>query len=142
MAAFTETQKRFVEAHRVAHLATAGTNGRPHVIPVCYAFDGESLFSPIDDKPKRVGPARLKRVRNIQENPHAALVIDDYSEDWTRLAYLLVRGKVEIVSGGPTHEQAVQLLREKYHQYRTMALEDRPVLKITAASIVAWGSVG
>ena len=77
MVAFTETQKAFVEVHRVARLATAGPGGQPHVIPICYAFDGESLYSAIDEKPKRVGPARLRRVRNIQASPQVALVIDD-----------------------------------------------------------------
>ena len=137
----TEPQRRFLEARRVARLATAGADGRPHVIPICYAFDGESLFSPIDEKPKRVEPARLRRVRNIGENPQVALVVDDYSEDWTRLAYLLLRGTAEIVSGGPIHARAVQLLRDKYDQYRTMALEEKPVLKIMPSSIAAWGSI-
>ena len=139
--AFSEQQQRFLEAHRVAHLATAGADGRPHVVPICYTFDRESIFSPIDEKLKQVKPAGLRRVRNIVENPHVAVVVDDYSEDWTRLAYLLVRGTAEMVSDGSGHAQALRLLREKYPQYRAMALEARPLLKITPVSLVAWGRV-
>ncbi len=138
---FTEVQQRFLERHQVARLATTGADGRPHVVPICFAMDAESLYSPIDEKPKRVGPTGLKRIRNIQENPRVAVVVDDYSEDWSRLAYLLIRGSAEIVSRGPVHDRALRLLRERYHQYRAMALEERPVLKITPDSVVAWGDI-
>jgi len=142
MAALTDAQRRFVLAHRVARLATAGADGRPHVIPVCYAFDGERFFFPIDEKPKRVGPARLKRVRNIQENPRVALVIDDYAEDWTQLRFILVQGVAEIVDGGATHVTALGLLRDRYPQYRAMRLEERPVVAISPRTVAAWGPVG
>ena len=139
---FTEAQSRFILSHRVARLATVSADGQPHVIPVCYAFDGVLFFSPIDEKPKRVGPSGLRRVQNIRANPRVALVIDDYLEDWTALAYLLVRGRAEIIQEGPAHEEALRLLRERYPQYRAMALEERPVLCITPESVVAWGRVG
>ena len=138
---FTPSQRAFIERHRVARLATAGPEGQPHVIPICYAFDGESFYSPIDEKPKRVGPAGLRRVRNIQANPQVAIVIDDYSEDWAQLAYLLIWGRAEILTGGSALDKAIDLLRRKYPQYRTMALEERPVLQITPTRAVAWGGV-
>jgi len=138
---FTEAQQRFIERHRVARLATAGGDGAPHAIPICFAFDGERFFTPIDEKPKRVGPSGLRRVRNIRENQLAAIVIDDYSDDWTKLAYVLVRGRAEVVDGGPAHELALRLLRERYPQYRTMVLEDLPVLVITPERVASWGAV-
>jgi PPOX class probable F420-dependent enzyme len=73
----------FVQRHRVARMATVDDAGRPLVLPVCYVVAGETLYSPTDAKPKRVPVQRLKRLRNIQHNPHVALVIDDYSDDWT-----------------------------------------------------------
>ena len=73
-------------------MATADAEGAPHVVPVCYAFDGSSIYSALDLKPKRVSTHRLKRVRNIAANPRVALVIDDYSEEWSALRYVLVRG--------------------------------------------------
>jgi PPOX class probable F420-dependent enzyme len=132
----------FIAGHRVARLATSDLQSRPAVIPICYAFDGAVIYSVIDEKRKRVADRELKRVRNIEANPHVSLVIDDYSEDWSRLAYVLVRGVGEIIEPGkacaPEHSRAVALLREKYPQYRSMAIDTRPLLKITPAQIKYW----
>jgi len=68
--------RRLIRSARVAHLATADKTGKPHVIPICFAFDGKRFFSPIDEKPKRSAPTNLKRLKNIAENPNVALVID------------------------------------------------------------------
>jgi PPOX class probable F420-dependent enzyme len=81
-------------------------DGAPHVIPVCYALDASALYFVADEKPKR-GPARrLQRLVNLRENPRAALVVDDYDEDWTRLAWLLVRGPASVVSAPAMHARA------------------------------------
>jgi PPOX class probable F420-dependent enzyme len=136
-----ESTREFIREHRVAHLATADLDGQPAVIPVCYAFDGERLYSPVDEKPKRVAPRRLKRVRNIEANPRIALVIDDYSEDWAQLAYVLISGLAEVLEpddGAGEHARAVALLREKYPPYRAMKIEQRPVIKITPIRIKQW----
>lgn len=133
----------FIRDHRVARLATADGDGRPAVIPVCYVFDGEHFYSPIDEKPKQVAPRRLKRVRNIETNPHVALVIDDYAEDWATLGYVLVRGLAEILlPGDPAHEhaRAVELLRAKYPQYLGMAIDERMMIKLTPTRIKRWGA--
>ena len=128
-----------LRAARVARLATADRRGRPHVVPICFAVAGRRLYSPIDEKPKRAAPARLKRVRNILANPHVALVVDAYREDWRRLWYVLVFGTAEVIAPGTAeHAPALRVLRRKYHQYRTMRLEERPVLGITPARIVTW----
>ena len=75
----------FIQAQRVARLATADAEGRPHVVPVCYAFDpaiaGGRFYIPLDEKPKRVAPERLRRVRNILARPEADLLIDRYDDD-------------------------------------------------------------
>ena len=138
----TEAQRAFLESHRVAHLATADAQGRPHVVPICYAYDGACLYVVIDTKPKRVGPLQLKRLRNITENPHVAVVVDDYSDDWSRLAYVLIRGRADVLMKGEAHERALRLLRAKYPQYRKMALEERPVIRITPESLASWGAIG
>ena len=129
----------FIRAARLAHLATAGADGQPHVIPVCFVFDGKHFYSPIDEKPKRTRPAKLKRVTNIQANAQAALVIDRYSENWKRLAYVLIRGKAEILHRGAAHAEAVRRLRRKYPQYRQMALDTRPMIQITPIRWILWG---
>src|SRR5206468_8515584 len=132
MASWTAEARRFLEAHRVGHLATAGADGRPHVVPVCYALDDTALYFVADEKPKR-GPARaLRRLKNLRENPNAAVVVDDWDEDWTRLAWVLVRGPARI-AGADLHAAALRLLRARYPQYRAMALDDparNPVARI------------
>ncbi len=126
---------------RVARLATADARGRPHVIPICFVFDGRTIYSAIDTKPKRVTPHRLRRVRNVRANPHVALVIDAYQEDWRRLWYVLVLGvAVTLGPGGREHAGAVARLRRKYAQYRTMRIDDRPVLRITPRRVIAWAA--
>jgi PPOX class probable F420-dependent enzyme len=137
----TPHASRLISSARVAHLATADKNGRPHVIPICYVFDGKCFYSPIDEKPKRNTGRELKRIRNIRENPNVALVIDRYDEDWRRLAYILIFGKARVLRAGKTHQQVVKLLRRKYPQYRTMAIHERPMISITSKQIVVWGRI-
>ncbi len=132
--------KVFLRSARVARLATADRNGRPHVIPICFAFDSRELYSPIDEKPKRTSPLRLKRVRNILENPHVAVVVDRYDEDWKKLAYVLITGRATILLRGQKHEKAVLLLRRKYPQYRRMAIEHRPMIRIRPTRVTSWGT--
>ena len=125
----------------VAHLATADASGAPNVIPVCYAFDGRHIYSVLDRKPKSVALTRLRRVRNIQENPRVSFVLDHYEDDWQRLGYLQVTGSAELLVEGDDRVEAVRLLREKYPQYRMMDVDDNPVIRITPDRINCWGSV-
>jgi PPOX class probable F420-dependent enzyme len=129
---------RLIRAARVAHLATADASGQPLVIPICFVFDGREFFSPIDEKPKQTSPRNLKRVRNISANPKVSLVIDRYNDDWRKLAFVLVFGKARIVVGGAKHRKAVILLRRKYRQYRSMAIEQRPMIVITPERLKGW----
>jgi PPOX class probable F420-dependent enzyme len=131
---------RLIRAARTAHLATADKSGQPHVIPICFVFDNTHFYSPIDEKPKRSAPAKLKRLQNIRDNPKVALAIDHYDEDWRKLAYLLVFGKARILKSGLKHRRAVTLLRRKYPQYQTMAIDARPMIFITPKRIVSWSA--
>lgn len=125
----------FLAAHRVAHLATVDADGTPSVVPICYAGDGRALYSALDAKPKRVAPARLGCVRNLLDRPDVALVVDDYAEDWSRLAYVLVRGRADLLEVGvPDHAAAVELLRAKYPQYQGMPIEEQPIIRIRPAA--------
>lgn len=135
----TDSQLRLLRDSRIGHLSTSDPGGAPHVIPVCYAFDGESFYSVLDQKPKRAQLTRLKRVRNILSNPQVALVVDHYEEDWGRLAYVLVLGNALLLDPGPEQKNAVDLLRRKYPQYRDMDIDENPVIKITPTRIIAWG---
>jgi PPOX class probable F420-dependent enzyme len=134
--------RRFIETHRVAHLATANAEGHPSVIPICYAFHDAVFYSAIDEKPKTLPSSRLQRIQNIRSNPHAALVIDDYSEDWEALAYLHVRCFAEILEPGasPEHSAAISALRARYPQYRSMHIEAQPVIKLVPQRLRFWSA--
>lgn len=130
---------RFLRQSRVAHLATSTKNGTPHVVPVCFAFDGKIIYSSIDEKPKRTDPGRLRRVLNVLENPKVSLVVDYYSGNWRSLRYVLVNGLASILREDTSqHKHAVKLLRRKYFQYRSMRIEKRPIIKIRPLKIVSW----
>lgn len=134
----------------VGHLSTASKSGAPHVIPVCFALDtlenGAAIYIVLDRKPKRAALTRLRRVRNILENPQVALVVDHYDADWTKLWYILVTGAAKLLEGEPVEgcnrnaerRHAIHLLREKYPQYGEMDIDDNPVIKITPGRMVAW----
>jgi PPOX class probable F420-dependent enzyme len=133
-------ERRFVESRRVGHLATADRDGRPHVVPVCFVLAEDSLYITIDGKPKR-DPRHLKRLKNIAENPATALVVDRWDEDWQRLGWVMLRGPAHILAGGPEHDQAQALLRERYPQYRTMELAPLPVIAMRIERTNAWGDL-
>jgi coenzyme F420-0:L-glutamate ligase / coenzyme F420-1:gamma-L-glutamate ligase len=131
-----------LDTARVARLATLDAGRAPHVVPICFACDGSVFYSAIDRKPKRVAAGRLARLKNIRETPQVALLVDQYDEDWTRLWYVLVRGKAELVSASPEHKRAIRRLRAKYPQYdKKMLADDAPVLRITPVRITAWGKL-
>jgi len=134
----SDTQRRFLEASRVAHLATADCTGSPHLVPVCFGLLDHSLYITVDEKPKRTD-IPLKRLRNIQENPAVAVTVDRWDEDWTRLAWIMLRGSADILADGQEHDQAQDLLRSRYPQYRTMDLAPLPVIAVRIARILAWG---
>jgi PPOX class probable F420-dependent enzyme len=125
---------------RVGRLATADAAGRPLVVPVCFALDpeGRHLYSAVDPKPKRTRD--LQRVRNVRENPRACLVVDEYDEDWARLWWVLVRGPAAVLEAGAEFAAGVDLLVEKYPQYRRLGLERErgTLVRVTVERVVAW----
>jgi PPOX class probable F420-dependent enzyme len=134
----TEPQRRFLDRGRVAHLATADGAGVPHLVPICYAVIGASLYISVDQKPKRTD-IPLKRLRNLQANPHAAVTVDRWDEDWTRLAWVMLRGQADVLPDGAEHDDAQAALRARYPQYRTMDLAPLPVIALRIAQVLAWG---
>jgi PPOX class probable F420-dependent enzyme len=141
MASWAEDTRRFLDAHRLGHVATVGPDGMPHVMPVCYALDDEALYFVADLKPKRRPARLLVRLRNVRATGQAAFVVDDYDEDWTRLAWVLVRGPAAIVADAAVHAGALARLRGRYPQYRTMPLDDpvaHPIVRIEPARVRAW----
>ena len=137
----SERQRRFLDTRRVAHLATADARGVPHVVPVCFAIADDTLFITIDEKPKRRTDAPLKRLRNVAENPAVAVVADRYDEDWTRLGWIMLRGRAEILSGGAEHARAQARLRARYEQLSAMDIEGLPVIAVRLERVSSWGDL-
>jgi PPOX class probable F420-dependent enzyme len=135
-----EAQRRFLDRRRIAHLATADAEGTPHVLPVCFVIAGNSAYITIDEKPKG-NPRALKRLRNIAENQRTALVGDRYDEDWRRLGWVMLRGRAEILDSGSEHDDAQELLRMRYPQYREMRLAELPVIAIRIDRVASWGDL-
>jgi len=136
----TTIEQVFVREQRVARLATADENGHPTLIPVCYAFDGEFFYTPLDEKPKTVPGTLLKRVRNIEARHEAALLIDQYSDDWSQLGYILIHAHAALLlPPAKRHTLALRLLRERYTQYQTMDLEQNALIVLTPERITSWG---
>ncbi|MGH7044354.1 MAG: TIGR03668 family PPOX class F420-dependent oxidoreductase [Acetobacteraceae bacterium] len=133
-------ERAFVAAGRVARLATVGPGGTAHVVPVCYALDGGTLYIAIDGKPKRTGRG-LQRLRNIAANPAVALVVDRYDEDWSRLGWVMLRGRAEVLEDGAEHAHAQALVRARYPQTRAMRLDGLPVIALRIGRVVSWGDL-
>ncbi len=129
-----DARARFAQA-RVARLATVRPDGRPHLVPVVFALDGERLYSIVDAKPKR--DLDLVRLRNIAAEPRVSLLVDAYAEDWQALWWVRVDGTATVVESGPDRDVAIRLLLEKYRQYNEWAT---PFGSATVVEIERWSS--
>jgi PPOX class probable F420-dependent enzyme len=143
----------FLRQARTATLATTSPSGRPRLVPVCFVVGADGadgrprLYSPLDDKPKQSDdPHDLARVRDLLVLPEASLLVDRWSEDWARLGWLRLEARAELLEPEPRerdeHAAAVAALREKYAQYRSHRLEERPILRFTVQRRIAWGDLG
>ncbi len=124
--------RRRVNSESVGRLATAGPGGQPHVVPVCFVLDGETIYFAVDAKPKQTRD--LKRLRNIASNPAVALLVDHYEDDWTKLWWVRVDGHAVAVAQGAESERAIDLLAGRYEQYR----RSRPVGPLVGIAIDRW----
>jgi PPOX class probable F420-dependent enzyme len=138
---FSYGQQRFLDTLRVARLATADARGVPHVVPVCFAIADGTLYITIDEKPKRQAGTPLKRLRNIAENPAVAILADRYDEDWTRLGWIMLQGRAEVLSGGTEHARAQALLRARYRQLGDMDIEPLAVIAVRLERVMSWGDL-
>lgn len=138
----SDWQLALLDEQRAAHLATVGVDGSPAVVPVVYAWDGQRVLTPLDGKPKRAGPLQLRRVRDILAQPQVALVVDRYAEDWSRLAWVQLRGPAQIVEAGEVYAGGLALLHARYPQYQRVPLDGRPLIVITPETVRAWRAQG
>lgn len=129
--------RRLIHEARVGRLATVTADGLPHVVPCCFVVDGDIVYSAVDDvKPK--SSMRLARVANVEAHPAAALLLDHYDEDWARLWWIRLDGRVRVIDAdGLDAERPRQLLADKYDQYRRKP-PPGPVLALTIERCRAW----
>lgn len=127
---------RRLAAARVARLATVRADGRPHVVPIVFALDGEIAYSIADPKPK----ARLDllRHRNIRANPAVSLLVDAYDEAWERLWWVRADGTARVVDEGEERETTIRLLRAKYPQYATWTTPFGSATVIDLDRVASW----
>jgi PPOX class probable F420-dependent enzyme len=134
----TEDEARArLTAARVARLATAGGDGRPHLVPVTFAVDGDLIYIAVDHKPKTT--VRLKRLSNIRENPRVAILADYYADDWDELWWVRVDGRATIVDDSSAAAHPIDSLVERYEQYRATRPAG-PVIVIQADNWTGWSS--
>jgi PPOX class probable F420-dependent enzyme len=134
--------EEFIERARVARLATIDPEFKPHLVPVVFVFDGNHFFIPLDEKRKVAKPEKLKRIRNIHDNPNVALLIDQYDEDWTKLAFVMIQGKASVASkreGNIQVRRAFNKLIVKYVQYQKIGVGEM-CIKITPKKVASWSN--
>jgi PPOX class probable F420-dependent enzyme len=126
-----------VSGSRVARLATVSPDGRPHLVPIVFALEGDTLYSAVDEKPKR--SRTLLRIENARRNPDVTVLVDHYEEDWGRLWWIRLRGRARVLDGGDEAAHALQLLSAKYEQYAGDAV-GLPVLAIDVDEWRGWAA--
>jgi PPOX class probable F420-dependent enzyme len=129
-----EVRRRFAGS-RAARLATVGDGGQPHVVPIVFALDGDTLYFAVDSKPKTT--ANLRRLNNIAANPAVSVLADHYEDDWTRLWWVRADGTARIVTDESEADRAIDLLAQKYRQYET-SRPPGPVVAIQIDRLSGW----
>jgi len=124
-------------AARVARLATIDPGGRPHLVPIVFAVEGDTLYSAVDHKPKR--SRTLRRIENARARPDVTILVDHYEDDWSRLWWIRLRGRARVLDDGAERERALALLAEKYPQYRDEP-PDGPVLAVDITEVRDWAA--
>jgi PPOX class probable F420-dependent enzyme len=124
--------RRHFTSSRVAHLATVDHDGRPHVVPIVFALEADTIYFAVDRKPKRT--TNLKRLRNIAGNPHVAVLVDHYDDEWTSLWWARADGTASVLDPGPDADRALALLAERYAQYRSQP----PAGPVVAIAVERW----
>jgi PPOX class probable F420-dependent enzyme len=122
-------------AARVARLATIDPDGRPHLVPIVFVLEGETLYSAVDRKPKR--SSTLRRIENARVRPDVTILVDHYEDDWGRLWWIRLRGRARVLDEGDERAHALTLLARKYPQYRREP-PDGPVLAVDVTEVREW----
>jgi PPOX class probable F420-dependent enzyme len=129
-----EARERFAAA-RVARLATIDASGRPHLVPIVFALDDDTIYSAVDDKPKRT--TELRRLANVKANPQVSLLVDHYDEDWSKLWWVRADGTGRVLEAGTAEaNRAITLLAERHPQQSAVGA----VLAVDVARWSGWSA--
>jgi PPOX class probable F420-dependent enzyme len=131
-----DMERRVASAY-VARLATVGADGRPHIVPICFALDEQTLYFAVDSKPKQT--TNLKRLRNIAENPAVSVLVDHYEDDWDKLWWVRLDGVARVVTDEMEVKKALSLLAARYSQYRATTPAG-PVVAVAIAGMTGWSA--
>jgi PPOX class probable F420-dependent enzyme len=129
-----EARRRFAGS-RTARLATVGADGRPHVVPIVFAFDGATIYFAVDAKPKKT--TSLKRLQNIAANPAVSVLADHYEDDWTKLWWVRADGTARVLTDESEAMRAIDLLARRYRQYVSQR-PGGPVVAIHIDRLSGW----
>ena len=143
MTPLSERELQLLKDARRAVLATLAPDGNPRLVPITYVFADGLIYTPLDEKPKTVAdPRDLARVHDIEQRPRVSVLVDAWDEDWSQLGWLRLQGNARLISSDgesvPEHAGAVRLLRERYPQYVSHALEARPIIRIEVERTRSW----
>jgi PPOX class probable F420-dependent enzyme len=130
----TKKVSKLIARERVCRVATAGADGRPHVVPVCHVLAGDKIYFGSGDD--------ARKVANLRANPSIALTVDLYSDEWSRLAGVMVQGTASLIERGPRFTQARARLYEKYPQYpedAALSVSDSVIVEVTPTRVFTWG---
>lgn len=134
-----EARARFA-SEPVARLATVAAHGAPHLVPITFVVEGDRIVSAIDAKPKRGGRLRrLQRLENIAANPRVSVLVDRYDDDWRRLWWVRADGAARIVEDGSELMRTLDLLRDRYLQYREVDLIG-PAIVVEVERWTGWSA--
>jgi PPOX class probable F420-dependent enzyme len=131
-----DMERRVASAY-VARLATVGADGRPHIVPICFALDEQTLYFAVDSKPKQT--TNLKRLRNIAANPAISVLVDHYEADWDKLWWVRLDGVARVVTDDGEVKRALRLLAARYSQYRATTPAG-PVVAVAVAGMTGWSA--
>jgi PPOX class probable F420-dependent enzyme len=76
---------------------------------------------------------------NARARPEVTILIDHYDEDWKRLWWIRLRGRARVLDEGEERERALELLAQKYPQYRDEP-PDGPALAVDVTETLEWSA--
>ncbi len=118
---FTAEEIAYLHTQRLGRIATVGSDGQPHVVPVGFRYNPDTKTIDVSGH----GLARSKKWRDVQNDPRVAIVIDDLASinPW-KVRGVEVRGRATVLmTGGQTMGPGF----------------DPEMFRITPTRVVSWG---